>query len=275
MKDIAYPKSVRAQEATGDAAGGAAASRDVSPPAGAMRKGPATSRKDALDPRKDALDRGKDALAKAASARSNALASKTDGNAALSSAFVPKPKKGARTDAERETKPEIVIKQGSYGTGAFVGPKENIATHTYLGEYVAEMCPLPTGPEGERYTVAERMVNKHRKLNYMMKEPRNDEGDEFTLFDAATVGNATRCLNDSLVDKAKLNVFFCAFTVDGDRRIGLWTTQTVRRGEELLLDYGTGYWADDDERVDTESTTLADDHQQEDKIRRVELHSVR
>ncbi|RDX45375.1 SET domain-containing protein [Lentinus brumalis] len=170
-------------------------------------------------------------------------------------------------DIQREVQPEIIVKEGSYGMGAFVDPKKTIPKTTYLGEYVAEMFPLLRGPEGKRANKAERKIYRHRKLNYMFTDVRNDVGEEIapiTLFDAATVGNPTRFFNDSLLDKTKVNVYVGTSTVDGDRRLGMWTSKYVKKGQELLLDYGSGYWVDDgpssdEEEFDTESVTLADE----------------
>ncbi len=110
------------------------------------------------------------------------------------------------------------------------------------------MFPLLRGPEGKRANKAERKIYRHRKLNYMFTDVRNDVGEEIdpiTLFDAATVGNPTRFFNDSLLDKTKVNVYVgsqyqrCsrvgllsltpppASTVDGDRRLGMWTSESL------------------------------------------------
>ncbi|KAI0777803.1 hypothetical protein BD413DRAFT_466887 [Trametes elegans] len=68
-------------------------------------------------------------------------------------------------------------------------------------EYVAEKTPdTPDDDQAAQIEQAREVVNKYRKLNYVFDIPGTPCG-----FDAATVGNPMRCLNDPM-DQQKANV---------------------------------------------------------------------
>ncbi|KAI0699059.1 hypothetical protein C8T65DRAFT_660264 [Cerioporus squamosus] len=148
---------------------------------------------------------------------------------------------------QKDKKPIIAVKQATYGLGAFASDK--ISAGSFLGEYIAEKYPLTPN---EKIDKAQRKINRHRGLNYMFSL-----NDNSGILDAATVGDPTRCLNDSL-EKDKLNAQAEPTVVDGDQRIYFWASKEVKKGEELLLGYGEGYWANcdvpssDEERFDAE-----------------------
>lgn len=62
------------------------------------------------------------------------------------------------------------------------------------------------------------------------------------VLDAAFVGNNTRYLNHVTGNKA--NVTAAAKWVNGEHRIGFYATKNIKRGRELLFDYGMDYWKD-------------------------------
>ncbi|RPD55637.1 SET domain-containing protein [Lentinus tigrinus ALCF2SS1-6] len=160
---------------------------------------------------------------------------------------------------QKDKKPTIVVKQATFGLGAFANGK--IPAGTFLGEYIAEKYPLAD----EKIDRAVRRVNWHRGLNYMFSL-----NDDSGVLDAATVGDPTRCLNDSL-NKDDLNVKAEPTTVDGDMRIYFWAFKDVKKDEELLLGYGEGYWAnyfvsntdEDEETLGDEDQVDADDEKDE------------
>ncbi|KAG6856158.1 hypothetical protein H0H87_007013 [Tephrocybe sp. NHM501043] len=134
--------------------------------------------------------------------------------------------------------PSIQIMHGSYGLGAFT-PRA-LQPGVVLGEYVGEILRAdnPNHPSFD-------IIHKHVGLNYMFKVH-----SEITL-DSAKLGNETRYLNDSKDEPEKNNCEARVVLIDGDHRIVLVTTQSVAKGQELLLGYGETYW--DPQGTDTGS----------------------
>ncbi|KAI0747223.1 hypothetical protein C8Q80DRAFT_828213 [Daedaleopsis nitida] len=168
---------------------------------------------------------------------------------------------------QKDQKPNLVVRVGSFGMGTFTTTP--LRKDTFLGEYVGELYPLHPDEDcvedyHARMESASRKVNRYRHLNYMFtlgddavdgKDKRgsmgNGEGDDDRLtpvVDAATVGDPTRCLNDSLNNPQRLNAEATRINVDGDERIYFYTTKAVEAGAELLLGYGEGYWQNTDDR---------------------------
>ncbi|KIM87761.1 hypothetical protein PILCRDRAFT_260311 [Piloderma croceum F 1598] len=73
-----------------------------------------------------------------------------------------------------------------------------------------------------------------RGLNY------NFSTNETWIIDAAKVGNNTRYANHA--EPPKDNCEARILLVNGEHRIGFFATKKVAVGQEILLDYGKGYW---------------------------------
>jgi histone-lysine N-methyltransferase EZH2 len=75
--------------------------------------------------------------------------------------------------------------------------------------------------------------------NYLYSREIHGEVRDSTL-DAARVGNETRFLNYATTPAN--NCDCKVLIVDNDLRIGLFATEKIAKGAELLLDYGEKYW---------------------------------
>ncbi|KAL1941801.1 hypothetical protein VTO73DRAFT_6801 [Trametes versicolor] len=85
--------------------------------------------------------------------------------------------------------PHLSIRVGSFGLGTFA--ESQIPQGAFLGEYIAEIIPNPEDNEGGiELDKAQSMLNDHRHLNYFFNLLPGTY-----LLDAATVGNAVRCIN--------------------------------------------------------------------------------
>jgi len=78
------------------------------------------------------------------------------------------------------------------------------------------------------------MAATYRGLNY------NFTINGTWIIDAAKVGNNTRYENHA--KKPNFNCEAQIRLVNGEHRIGLVATKKIDVGEEILLDYGEGYW---------------------------------
>jgi len=118
----------------------------------------------------------------------------------------------------------IEIRRGAYGLGAFATTK--ISRNDYLGEYVGELFTVDNTPN--------MGAASHRCLNY------NFTANETWIIDAAKVGNNTRYANHG--EPSVSNCEARILLVNGEHRIGFFATQKIGLGQEILLDYGEGYW---------------------------------
>lgn len=78
------------------------------------------------------------------------------------------------------------------------------------------------------------MAANHRGLNY------NFSTNKTWIIDAARVGNNTRYANHA--EGSDSNCEARIRIVNGEHRIGFFAIKKIGVGEEILLDYGEGYW---------------------------------
>ncbi|TBU28296.1 hypothetical protein BD311DRAFT_332208 [Dichomitus squalens] len=132
---------------------------------------------------------------------------------------------------------KLAVYQGSFGLGTFA--TSDIPKESLLGEYIGEYFTMPlTQRARDRADEAQKMVFQHRGLNYLF----GLNGDQDSVLDAATVGDPTRCLNHP-PKGTKPNAAAEEINVDGDVKIYFTTgKKLVKKGRELLLDYGEDYW---------------------------------
>jgi len=129
----------------------------------------------------------------------------------------------SNSEIQRGLPAEIEIKRGKFGLGAFA--VDYIRKGGFIGEYVGEQIPKTSDKK--------ESLRDHVNLNY------NFGYDLESNIDSARVGNEMRYINHA---KAKANAEAGTKLVFGEQRIGLWAKKPIRRGEEILFDYGPGYW---------------------------------
>jgi len=127
------------------------------------------------------------------------------------------------SDVQRGLAAKIEIKRGKYGLGAFA--VNWISSGRFIGEYIGELIPTH---EDKR-----EPLRNHVDLNYNFGYNRESN------LDSARVGNETRYINHA---KSKANAEAGTRLVFGEQRIGLWAKRGIRKGEEILFDYGDNYW---------------------------------
>ncbi|KAF9266968.1 SET domain-containing protein [Marasmius fiardii PR-910] len=121
----------------------------------------------------------------------------------------------------------VEIKRAQYGAGAFAA--ENIRQGKYIGEYVGELL---TDVDYE----CKQLGNRYRKLNYAFRLDLSTSH----IIDSEIMGNETRYLNHKKDD----NCGAFERLVNGEPRIGMTATKSIKSGKELVLDYGPNYWED-------------------------------
>uniref|UniRef100_A0A7S3YCX3 SET domain-containing protein n=2 Tax=Lotharella globosa TaxID=91324 RepID=A0A7S3YCX3_9EUKA len=101
----------------------------------------------------------------------------------------------------------------------------------YTGRVVRDSINDSLGSQYSRYLVP---LITHRKT----------KGEVFSLdVDAAEMGNESRFINDYRGTGSPANVVFERyFEPGGEMRVGVRTQLPVRKGHELLADYGEDYW---------------------------------
>ncbi|RXW24230.1 hypothetical protein EST38_g1607 [Candolleomyces aberdarensis] len=123
----------------------------------------------------------------------------------------------------------VIVKKSDWGYGAFAA--SNIAQGAYIGDYIGELeNQAESDPE-----ILDR-IQKFLGLNYSF-----ELFDQMTI-DARNAGNETRYLNHGNDDKA--NCVADVINVHNTQRIVLQTNRKIKRGKELLLNYGENYWKD-------------------------------
>jgi len=70
----------------------------------------------------------------------------------------------------------------------------------------------------------------------------HSEGCDKVWVDALKEGNETRYINDARNTNRPYNVTFKKMFLDGIMRVYVQCVLDVKKGEELLVDYGDGYW---------------------------------
>ncbi|KZT66618.1 SET domain-containing protein [Daedalea quercina L-15889] len=98
---------------------------------------------------------------------------------------------------------------------------------TAIGEYIAELFPNEFNEQLD-------IVQKHRHLNYTFTLNADH------ILDSAWVGNDTRYLNHAQGEGE--NTTAEIQWVSGEHRILFFTTRYIKKGEELLFNYGENYW---------------------------------
>ncbi|KAH9059794.1 hypothetical protein EDB87DRAFT_1809770 [Lactarius vividus] len=149
------------------------------------------------------------------------------------------------SDIQRGLIADIEIKRGTYGLGAFAA--KEILENQFIGEYVGELIPSDLDNR--------EPLRDHVDLNY------NFGYNPSFYLDSARVGNETRYINhgtggkkgtaNSVGESVQLNVnssrllsliYILARLVFGEQRVGLWASRYIKKGEEILFNYGDNYW---------------------------------
>jgi len=144
--------------------------------------------------------------------------------------------------------PELEIKRGAYGLGAFA--VKPIQKNQFIGEYIGELLPT-------KYDRRE-ILRKHLGLNYSFGL------NEDYHIDSARVGNETRYINHGKGDKANATatsvllwhkvysllslIAYLEKLVLGDHRIGFYALRNIKANGEILFDYGDNYWKWNEEK---------------------------
>lgn len=80
-------------------------------------------------------------------------------------------------------------------------------------------------------------------LRLAAHHPSNPTGAEVSIgIDAAKVGNAARFVNDYRGIGPKPNCEFRISSSEGYLRMEIWTLTEIKKGDELLISYGKGWW---------------------------------
>ena len=106
------------------------------------------------------------------------------------------------------------------GWGLFA--EENIAANTFVMEYVGEVI---TSTEANNRILKMQAEGRHDFYHMTLDSDR--------IIDATKFGNFVRFLNNS----CDPNCVFECWEVNGEKRMGVFTTKRVNRGEELTIDY--------------------------------------
>lgn len=123
----------------------------------------------------------------------------------------------------RRTHPALCVRSvGGAGHGLFA--LEPIAPHALLGEYVGLLCAAGS--------LAARGASDPFVCTYPAFE---------LCVTASAVGGLMRTINHA--PGARANVSMVPVLVDGAYHLAMLSRSEVGRGQQLLLDYGKGYWA--------------------------------
>ncbi|KAJ7837016.1 hypothetical protein B0H14DRAFT_2792534 [Mycena olivaceomarginata] len=136
------------------------------------------------------------------------------------------------------------VKSSTYGLGAFAS--EKIRADDCIGEYVGELV--------DDVVEHRDIIRRYSGLNYCF-------GMLGTTIDSHWFGNPTRFLNDSKPKPP--NCAALETLVNGDRRIVIFALEDIRKGTELTLDYGPGYWGKEDQAMGVENNIDAESRREE------------
>ncbi|GJE99594.1 SET domain-containing protein [Phanerochaete sordida] len=131
-------------------------------------------------------------------------------------------------EIQRAKPAAIEVKAATYGMGAFA--KQTIRRKEFLGEYVAELFPW----RATYVSTIGEFLNKFGN-NYAFSASKT------VVADAANVGNETRFFNHA----EDANVAADIKLVNGDHKVVFYATRNIKKGEEMLFNYGPGYWKRD------------------------------
>jgi len=106
-----------------------------------------------------------------------------------------------------------------------------------IGEYVGEI--IGDGEVDGVSTIIRKFLHRNYAFGLMGT----------VSLDSHSLGNETRYLNHSA---RRPNCNARLVMVNGDVKIGIYTTSTIKKHGELLLDYGENYWKDQAESDDGE-----------------------
>ncbi|KIK69269.1 hypothetical protein GYMLUDRAFT_642697 [Collybiopsis luxurians FD-317 M1] len=125
----------------------------------------------------------------------------------------------------------VEIKSSEHGQGAFA--LNSIEPTRFIMEYTGE---IQHGVTAEHYD----QINRFQNLNYTY----GFEGAG--ILNSATLGNEARFINDARGSGRESNCMAEFFLVNNDRRCCLFATSRIKKGEEILLDYGESFWGHDE-----------------------------
>ncbi|KAF7294848.1 SET-domain-containing protein [Mycena indigotica] len=122
---------------------------------------------------------------------------------------------------------QVIVKTSKYGYGAFA--ERNINAGDLIGDYPGELIH-------DQHMRSEHrgILSTHMGTNYLFALGTG------VVVDALSIGNPTRFLNDPKPRAA--NCVAGEVVVNGQRQIVIHATKQIRKGAELTLSYGEGYW---------------------------------
>ncbi|KAK7062553.1 NADH:ubiquinone oxidoreductase [Paramarasmius palmivorus] len=146
----------------------------------------------------------------------------------------------------------VEIKHSKFGWGAFA--RQHIRHRQFIGEYCGEV--IDCGGAFKNLPI-EKYLEKN--YNFDMPEtgcPQRDSGNEDNpesdsedksgqiingqIINAHIAGNETRYLNHAKDEGCNCEAL--GLVVNGEPRLGIIAMGKIKRGQELFLDYGKGYW---------------------------------
>ncbi|KAJ6608603.1 hypothetical protein B0H10DRAFT_2438956 [Mycena sp. CBHHK59/15] len=125
------------------------------------------------------------------------------------------------------------VKSAQHGLGAFAA--EDIKAGEAIGEYTGEL--INEKEEGLHHRT---IIHDHSGVNYCFGLEAEKDKSAITTVDAHRIGNPTRFLNDSMPEEP--NCVALEHQVNGETRLVIFAVEDVKKGEELFLSYGDGYW---------------------------------
>ncbi|KAJ4490860.1 hypothetical protein J3R30DRAFT_146112 [Lentinula aciculospora] len=134
--------------------------------------------------------------------------------------------RNVRIQQEQHNLLQIEIKPSKYGYGAFAC--QSIKSNRFIGEYVGEIQGLDSS---WRY----QSIHGFRNLNYTYDFKTG-------ILNSATIGNEMRYLNH---DSTDFNCVALYNLVNNDLRIAIKSVKYIKKGDEVLLDYGERYWLEE------------------------------
>ena len=142
-----------------------------------------------------------------------------------------------------------------HGMGVFA--TEDIPKHTCFTAYPIDLLALRQKASGACYSVMfsrrheHSDVKAHKRLQQQLLDYALDIAPCVTVYaDPAThsPGFCGHMINDPRGTASSANCVECP--IGGGALIGILSLRTVRKGEELLMNYGKGYWQARSERAD-------------------------
>jgi SET domain-containing protein len=126
----------------------------------------------------------------------------------------------------------IVKKSLIKGAGFGVFATRTLPANTHLGIYRGDKCTQnDDGDYVLDVSIHHQYKNGKTKLVKLCVNAENKK-----------TSNWTRFINSVTSNKHDKNVEFYIFGSEGKEKIGVYTTQKILKGKELLLDYGNEYF---------------------------------